>query len=509
MTRIGFSVSLFNTVDLAADGSNIPRRSCEEYLTSVNYQKMIENKTGLGGLTHKDRRLRPELKGIVGNDDQVLINKNATHYYTRLYFKDNVDNFLYADAETLDPDLFAGEQKENIQNLIGFLASGIRTGISVVIQALWSKRNVAEKIINIKGFDFTQNPSFKGAGLVGDIETFSEIVNDPDKSFSDEQIKQFCDSNPDIGECKLQTRIYSSTGEVEIIDEDLLVGKKYISFDSVFSDRSEISLNDIIDQYGLFSEQYKIAKDVSKYSPITKDVLTSVAKNKDQKFEESVSEDHDDELDYWANKFADYTEDGDRNDLQVLFRGNRDNIRNIVRSVPEDEPNRDKLILTRLNQFFRVNPKTAQYSSISTVTERMNDSKLPRYTQVSRLVKSYQDYWKSKGSKLSIAEKNQQKLLFLQDINLLLKKVLPEIIKGKTFNSLYGFNRYGKEVTNASLELSSTYRRLLIAQKIMNFVPKGLQGEWYLDMRKFYKALIKEVYQEEVDDTLLDFVDMK
>ena len=161
---IDFEVKLFDTTALAADGSNIPRRSCEAYLQSPDYQVIIRDKVAMGGMTHKDRRLKPELKGLVGMDDQLQINNNATHYITELYFKPG-DNFFYASARTFNPDLFAGDRADNITNVIGMLRTGVRMPISVVIQALWSKRGVAEKIIRIKGFDWTQNPSFKGAGV--------------------------------------------------------------------------------------------------------------------------------------------------------------------------------------------------------------------------------------------------------------------------------------------------------------------------------------------------------
>lgn len=497
MSQIKFTVKLFNTIDYAADGSQIPRRSCEEYLTSVNYEKSIRNKTAIGGLTHKDRRLRPEFKGIVGNDDQVFINDNATHYITRLYFKDQADNFFYSDAETFDPELFAGKRAENIQNVVGMLASGVRMPVSCVIQALWSKRNVAEKIIMMKGFDFTQNNSFKGAELVGDIKIFSETIEDNDKLITEDEIRQFSNANPDIGECKLQTRIYSSSGEVQIIDDGLSIGKKIYLFDKIFSDPSKQSttLDEVVSTYGIFSEQVKVAKELAKDSDLTKEVLSSVTLDKkDQDKERLVDPDDDVNLSYWANKFADYTNEGDRDKLQTLFRGNRDNIRQIVHSVPKDDPKHDEYILTRLNQFFRVNPQTASFSTISSIADRVRNQTQPRYNKINRIIKAYQAYWQSKGNKMSKKDKDNQKLLFIQDLNLLIKEVLPEVYDGKSFNSLYGLNRYGDEVRKTALRLSVTYRKLLISNKIMRFIPKQVYTDWKSDILNFYEAMSKYVF---------------
>ena len=103
MSQLKFSVKLFDTTSVAADGSTIPRRSCEAYLSSEDYVKVINDRLGIGGESHKDRKLKQDLRGLVGMDDQVLINNNALHYYTKLYFKPG-DNFLYADAVTFDPE---------------------------------------------------------------------------------------------------------------------------------------------------------------------------------------------------------------------------------------------------------------------------------------------------------------------------------------------------------------------------------------------------------------------
>ena len=85
---VKFLVRLFDTTTKAADGSVIPRGVCEEYLQSDDYKEVMQNKIAWGGITHKDRKIDPKYDGIIGIDDQVLVSENASHYLTKMYFKD-------------------------------------------------------------------------------------------------------------------------------------------------------------------------------------------------------------------------------------------------------------------------------------------------------------------------------------------------------------------------------------------------------------------------------------
>lgn len=500
MSQIKFSVRLFDVTSLAADGSQIPRRSCEEYLASANYAESIRTKTAIGGLTHKDRRLNQDLKGLVGMDDKVLIEDNALFYITRLYFKDN-DNFLYADAETFDPDYFAGKRKENIVNVQGQLLSGVRMNISVVIQALWSKRGVAEKIIKIKGFDFTMNPSFKGAGMVGDIKVFSEVIEDSTFKLSDELTRQFSESLTS-GELTAQTRTYSSDGEISIIKDDSIIKTPEDLFGKVLpstNSQATVSYSDIVRCYGQGSIQVKIVSEFQG-KPITVDKLKELTKDYDDQ-----TPTRSEELRYWLNMLKDITHEGDPKVLQSIYRSNRDKLINILNSVPASDPNRDQLVKARLDQFFRTTPNDT-YSTISSISDRVRNQEQPRYTKINRILQSYKNLWNSK--KFSEDQTLSLKLLFLQDINLLIKEVLPKILAGQTLNSLYGLNRYGNDIKNSALQLSSTYRRLLIAEKMMKFIPKALYGEWLIDIRSFYQALLVYVFGEGLTEFQLGLIEL-
>lgn len=463
-------VKLFDVTSLAADGSNIPRRSCEAYLQSQDYQIIIRDKIAIGGLTHKDRKLAPEYKGVVGMDDQVLINDNATHYITGLYFKPG-DNFLYARSKTFDPDLFAGKKKENIQNLIGFLQSGVRMPISVVIQALWSKRGTAEKIIRIKGFDYTMNPSFKGAG---DLQIFSEIVSED--QVEGEELKAFSESISS-GDLMLQTRIYSTTGECIILSEDDTRSFGDSSEESeptaleIFKSFSKnfITYSDIISRYGRSSEQARL------FSSLEGTIIT----------EKEVS---------------DLPDKSGARYKQIIG-----SLENHINS-PQVQDIDNKSLISKAISSSREIPRDEMFSNPTIIASRLLDLDQPRYTKIERILNNYKNYWKPE---LSDDRKLKLKMMLIQDLQILIKSVADEIYNNRTLDTLYGLGRYGKEVKDSSIELSKTYRKVMVSERVMKFIPKGVQGEWVIDCRNFYQAILLHCFGEGLDEVQLNLLDIK
>ena len=496
--QLEFSVKLFDTTSFAADGSNIPRRSCEEYLKSDDYRTVIENKLGIGGESHKDRRLKPELKGLVGMDDQVLIHNNALHYYTKLYFKP-FDEFLYADATTFDPDLFAGERKDRIINEIGMLSSGVRLPVSVVIQAMWSKRGTAERIVRIKGFDFTLNPSFKGAG---DVELYSEVAEDLKPT--DDQIKQFSDYNSQYGgDLEFQTKIFSCTGEVISFDQSNNVVSREYSRKSSIPD--VIDLYSAVKIYGIGSKEVKIIS-AEEGQRIEKEDLER--KLKDRVADEDSS-DGNIVLDI-HDRLNEHSDEDDSNDVRGLISGgdNQRPISDIIDSVPDNEPTKKEIVDREIDQSIGDDREDVGYFSESTsIGDRLITADQPRYSKIVRLINGYKTLIRSR--ELRDSQLLRLKLLFIQDLNLLIKDVLPEVKKGRSFNTIYFLSRFGDDVKNTSEDLSTTYRKVLVAESVMGFIPKTLYGVWLVDMQKFYKEMLQYVFGESLKEFQMNLIDYK
>lgn len=464
-------LKVFNTNEEASDGSRIPKNVCEQYLLSEDYRTIISDKLALGGVTHKDRKLRQDLEGIIGKDDQILVNDNITHYISKLFFKDN-DPFLYALIETFDPELFIGKRKENIINLIGSLKSGIKFPISVVIQARWNMRNIAEQIIRILGIDFTLNPAFEGAGTQ-----------------------------------KLMSNTLTPVNSLSGISEKMFSAEITIQEDSepnAPSDNSEeiLSHRDVIRRYGAFSEEAKIARF---YSMIPKSKLEGlsnqlpgrtevISKLKDSGL---LSESDTSEL---ISKFNNLIGEEDHGLIQTLIDGNRIRLTQILNSVPVDDPNHDQILENLLNEFLRSVPETFQFSTINSVRDRMYLNKYPRYSMIVRVVNSYTGYVES-HSLLSERDLKYLKGLFIQDINLLIKTVQEKIMKGATLQSLFALSQFDTDLAKSGVDLSREYRKVLISEKVLGFIPEGRYKVWISKLTDFYNQFCLYVFGSIYSDT--------
>ena len=126
---------------------------------------------------------------------------------------------------------------------------------------------------------------------------------------------------------------------------------------------------------------------------------------------------------------------------------------------------------------------------------------------MSRLINGYKSLVESR--EYNSNQLLKLKLLFIQDLNLLIKEVLPEIKKGRTFNSLYALSRFGDEVKSTSDTLSDTYRKMLISESVMKFVPKTLYGVWLSDIQDFYRAILEYVFGESLKEFQMNLIDYK
>ena len=153
-------VKLFTLDEQAADGSYFSEEIVREYLNSDIYKNKIKNKTMLGGITHRDRVKEPE--SGMGRGDHCLLAGNLTHYITGIELD---GDSVYAHCNILNAS--DNESNEYVKTLNRLLKEGVKLSLSVSVQGAWSHDGRAEKINDIEGFDFTLDPSFKSARVVG------------------------------------------------------------------------------------------------------------------------------------------------------------------------------------------------------------------------------------------------------------------------------------------------------------------------------------------------------
>jgi len=158
-------VRLFPVDKRSKDGSLITTKAVEDYIMSDSYKKMLDKKVSFSCITHVFRNKKDFAKmNGVGPNDQILLNKTNVGFIIKVYIKS--DGWAYADIETFDPNLFEGDMRENILYITGMIKSGCVLPGSVAIDAMWTSSEEARIINEIKGYDWTLDPSFKDSEVV-------------------------------------------------------------------------------------------------------------------------------------------------------------------------------------------------------------------------------------------------------------------------------------------------------------------------------------------------------
>lgn len=180
---------LFSLNTPACDGSIIPTRVFEEYLSSPMYKETMEDHTALGAITHYNRKPHSDEKGVIGKDDRNLMitpqgEKGGcfTHYISKMWIE---GEWAMGEITFLNEDVMDTEARENIRRVKGLIENGINLNGSAVIIAYWNSQggnDYAAKIQKISGWDFTANASFAGSKIVKIIE------RDEEKTFSETAI---------------------------------------------------------------------------------------------------------------------------------------------------------------------------------------------------------------------------------------------------------------------------------------------------------------------------------
>lgn len=161
---------LFTCVSPATDGSRIPRDKVEDYLNSEEYKNAIESGSMLCTVSHRDRVIQASpngdlIKGVVGRDDQILLNNSAVGKITRIFLPDDPsDEWVYGEIQLFNEDVMDSKSAEKIRQIKGLIRNGVKLTSSSVIVAYWNENEVCERLIGIKGNDFTLNPAFNMQG---------------------------------------------------------------------------------------------------------------------------------------------------------------------------------------------------------------------------------------------------------------------------------------------------------------------------------------------------------
>jgi len=483
-------VRLYNMEDPAADGSIIPRLQTSNYLSSDEYRRMTEEHLALCGITHKDRVLDSSLKNVVGPDDQVLIHGNHIGYIDQIFLRDSNDKYCYAYIQVFDPDQFAGEVRDRISNFIGLMKAGTKLPCSVVIQAMWSPSNRAERIIRIKGMDFTLNPSFKGSGTVkvmshkgepreGGTSMFSEdedgLANET-RAFTTEMTVI---SQENGGPVSVEQSVAPSAGNVK--GTIVRTTDTNVSGDP-FGGKKTFTREEIISKYGRGS---KVADATVGMNSVPVKFISSIIDGTlDQKLGPA--------FDLIAPEISDPS-DAKKEELYGLMRRHYDDVIDIIKDAPDSDDTK-----VRLMQYLSGLPsKTRIFSTVKAIEDRMRYSVLPPAMLFRRTLDNYRTYYRAKNSSFDDEDRAHLRDLMITDIRMMLNSCRKAVSGGSSLSAMLQLSRFGSEMHDAGTELGKVMRRANITNTVMGFVPSGIKKSWQQAFTNFLNEVFAYVFDDE------------
>lgn len=481
-------VKLYNMEDPAADGSIIPRQQTSNYLASEEYKRMTDEHLALCGITHKDRVLGPDLKNVVGPDDQVLINENYIGYIDQIFIRDSTDKYCYAYIQVFDPDQFSGKAKDQITNFIGFMKAGTKLPCSVVIQAMWSPSNRAERIIRIKGMDFTLNPSFKGSGTVKVMSHKEENKKWRQGMFSG-------------GDCECETRSFAT--EMTVVKQvngipvsasrtvspspsgtsskTTVVSDSSASSDP-FGGKRTFTREEVISKYGRAS---KVAEATSGMDKVPVKFISSIL---DGSMDASLAP----AVELVRGDMADQTDER-RDTLLSLMRRHYDDVMDIMKDAPESEETKAKL----MRYLSGLPCKERLFSTVRSIEDRMLYSHLHRPILFRRMLDNYRKFYTSKMSKLTEEDKKYLKEMIKGDVRIVLNGCRQKVAAGEPLSPMLQLAHFGNNMHEAGNELSRVLRRVILTENIMGFIPANITFRWQSAVRNFYNEIFAYCLNDE------------
>jgi len=476
--------------DPAADGSIIPRQQTSNYLSSDEYRRMTEEHLALCGITHKDRVLEPALKNVVGPDDQVLIHGNHIGYIDQIFIRDSNDKYCYAYIQVFDPDQFSGEVRDRITNFIGLMKAGTKLPCSVVIQAMWSPSNRAERIIRIKGMDFTLNPSFKGSGTVKVMSHKGEAKKDSVGMFSgdedglENETRSFATemtviSQENDGPIVVSQSVAPSAGDAK---GTIVRTSRAGASEDPFGGKKTFTREDIISKYGRGS---RVADVTVGMDSVPVAFISSILDGTmDQRLEPAFN--------IISPEMIDQS-DARKEELYGLMRRHYDDIIDIIKDNPDSEDTK-----SRLMQYLSGIPgRTRIFSSVRAIDERMKYAVLPPAILFKRMLDNYRAYYKTRERSMEDEDRRHLRDLVISDVRMMLNSCREQVSGGSSLSAILQLSRFGSEMYDSGTELGKVMRRVNITNSVMGFVPSGMKKTWQHALTNFLNEVFSYVFDDE------------
>lgn len=119
----------------------------------------------------------------------------------------------------------------------------------------------------------------------------------------------------------------------------------------------------------------------------------------------------------------------------------------------------------------------------------------PRFALIKRIFDNYSYYYKSHKENFDNDDLKNLSALLKEDIRCLISLVSEEIYNGSNLSQMYQLIRFGNPIYESGIALSKIYRRLMISENVMGFIPPGIYEKWAEELTKFYDLINDYVFE--------------
>jgi len=148
--------------------------------------------------------------------------------------------------------------------------------------------------------------------------------------------------------------------------------------------------------------------------------------------------------------------------------------------------------------------------SVPAIEARMRMIYIEPKSLLRRLLRNYTIYYNNYKDRLTEKQIKYLKLILVQDINYLVRLQLADIVKGANLSTKFGLSSFGnRELMKAAYVLGVRYRRAILCEKRMGFIPKNIYNQWLDGLEDFYNQITKMIFDLSINLEDFDMIQDK
>jgi hypothetical protein len=183
--------------------------------------------------------------------------------------------------------------------------------------------------------------------------------------------------------------------------------------------------------------------------------------------------------------------------LEAYYVEHPDELQSILDQIDLKDPNYREIVASSIrNSFKSVEGQKVFSTTISSVRDRVLMTKFPKHSLIQKMYRSYKYYYKVISKSINERDKKSFCRLVISDINMLLKLVSEDVLKGKLLSQAYSLGQFGQDFQKLGGKLSRLYRQVLISERVVGFVPRNVYVEFKKALTEFYRLSLEYIMDE-------------